>query len=99
MEQLNVEQFKSLVGDNFKIEFNKENTLKAELTEVSHLGKKLDQEIEAFALIFETDQTDQYFTQSIVRIHHDDLPPMDVFASPKGLSHMSGKMMYEVIFN
>lgn len=99
MESVQVEQFRELVGKPFSIEFNSESTLRAHLTEVLVLGKKFNQDSEAFSLLFETEQTDQYFTQSIVRIYHKDLFTMEVFASPKGLSQSSGKMIYEVIFN
>lgn len=97
--EVNVDHFRERIGEHFKIEFNPDSTLSACLTEVSVLGKKFNQEVEAFALIFETDQCDQYFTQSIVRIYLNDVSTLEVFVSPKGLSNQTGKMMYEVIFN
>ena len=99
MMNVRYEDFEELVDAQFSIAFNSECNLDAVLVGLDPLGKKLNQDVTAFSLLFETEQTDEYFTQSIVKISHPKITPIEVFISPKGPSQSSGKMLYEVIFN
>ena len=89
--------FKPLSDALFEIRFTDEICLSALLVEVKELTTKSPSGKMSFSMVFQTEQTDQYFTQSTYNVSHKEAGKWDLFLVPIGPGADSGKMRYEAI--
>ncbi|NND33141.1 MAG: hypothetical protein HKN76_11170 [Saprospiraceae bacterium] len=92
---------KAAVGQKLKIRFAEEVVLEASVAKVTQLGQS---DIEAsgppaMSVIFETDQQDQYYSQSSVEVIFDKEITAIIFLVPLGPNKQGDKMQYEAVFN
>jgi hypothetical protein len=99
VEKLKITDFEPYKDAVFSIQFTSEHSLNAILKEVNKLNSNADQERDSFSLLFQTDQTTEYFSQHLCNVKHPKLGEIQMFLVPIGLSIDEKKMLYEAIFN
>ena len=88
-------------GQKLRIRFTDEETLEAVVAKVTQLGRPDDvgSDPASMSVIFETNQQNQYYSQSSVEVIFDDETTAVIFLVPLGPNQDGGKMQYEAIFN
>lgn len=91
------EQFLEVLESDFQVKFNQDNSIGVRLVEVRKLSKDEETMVQ-FSLIFQSGQSDQYFTQATVNLDHEILGSFHLFLVPIGLGK-AGFMQYEAIIS
>lgn len=97
--RLDVSEFQSRAGQEFRLELGGGNDLKLELAAVRDLGRRADPggELSTYALVFRSPGERRHAPQGTYRLTHAELGTLEVFLVPIGPD--AGGMRYEAIFN
>ncbi|MCB0668777.1 MAG: hypothetical protein KDC80_23295 [Saprospiraceae bacterium] len=93
----NFDQFLEVIDSDFQVEFIRHKSIEVRLVEVRKLSKD-EESLVQFSLIFQSGQSDQYFTQATVNLDHQVLGSFHLFLVPIGLGK-AGFMQYEAIIS
>jgi hypothetical protein len=94
---LSYQDFKGFINKTFKIKFEANVTLEAELIEVTEFNNYSPLERKPFSVVFRTNQRDEYYPQATFIIEHPEKGELSMFLSPKGSD--SKGMVYEAVFS
>ena len=97
LDQLQLSDFESFVGQDFTIKFSfPEAELAATLVSAAQLRTRGDGGREPFSLIFRTAQKNEHYRQAIYTLVHPEKGDMELFFVPLG--YVPEGVQYEVIF-
>ena len=99
LDKLERSDFEGHVNQRFTIQFTPEHELVAVLIQVDEINSDSVLPRKPFSLLFETKQTDQYYTQGIYSVKHHELGMMEIFLVPMGFDVVSNCMRYEAVFS
>jgi len=97
LANLSCNDFKGYLNQYFNIKFEPTVTLSAELIEAIEFNNYSPLERKPFAVVFRTEQKNEYYEQATFLVEHPQKGEMSIFLSPKGLDAKG--MMYEAVFS
>lgn len=96
LAHLSFNDFKGYLNQSFNITFEPTITLAAELIEAREFNNYSPLERKPFAVVFRTEQKNEYYPQATFLVKHPEKGEMPIFLSPKGPD--ANGMMYEAVF-
>ncbi|MES2796826.1 MAG: hypothetical protein V4683_12720 [Bacteroidota bacterium] len=97
LNEITIDDFKSLLNNKFDITFSENITLGADLIEVLELRGYSVSDRGPFSLVFRTELKSEYYNQGIYKISHPIKGEIEVFMVPIGVDKKGIK--YEVVFS
>lgn len=94
---LSANNFNSLLNKVFTIQISEEIQLDAELISVTEFDHYSPSEKIPFALVFRTEQKNEYYEQGIFTIIHPEEGNLELFLTPLGFDEVG--MKYEAVFS
>ena len=95
LDKLTIDDFRSRIGDAFRVVVDDQQYFEAQLSEVNELGTGVPGGRNPFSLIWRA-AAEVVVPQRIYRIEHDQLGALDIFLVPLGPE--GGAMRYEAVF-
>jgi phenylalanine-4-hydroxylase len=97
LSQLTIQDFSGLLNREFKIKFESNVIINAELIEVKEFNNYSPLERKPFAITFRTQQKNEYYPDLTFAVFHPEKGEIPMFLSPKGFDEVG--MKYEAVFS
>lgn len=97
LSQLSYHDFNGFLNQEFKIKFEPNVTLPAELIEATEFNNYSPLERKPFSVTFRTQQKNEYYPEATFVIEHPEKGEIPMFLSPKGFDAEGVK--YEAVFS
>ncbi len=97
LDKISSEEFKTLLNQQFHIQFTPDVRLGAELIELTELSGYSPLERKPFSIVFRTEQKTEYYNQGTFILVHPDTGEIPLFMTPQGFDGIG--MKYEAVFS
>lgn len=97
LSNISYSDFKGFLNQEFKIKFETNVTLPAELIEATEFDNYSPLERKPFSIVLRTQQKGQYYPQATFVIEHPEKGEIPLFLVPKGFDNVG--MKYEAVFS